>query len=168
MRVAAASDGRLTQSRKGAKIRKNVLSDFCVFTPLREDAVFRRPGRRSGDGLTRSRFHRTIDAMSDKVQTILAELRRKFEALYGDRLVRMILYGSQARGDAEPGSDIDVLVVLKGPVEAGEEIQRTSHDVCQLSYEYEETLSCVFMDERYFTTRNGPLLRNIRREGVPL
>ncbi len=36
-----------------------------------------------------------------------------------------MLFGSQARGDKMPGSDIDVLVVLKGPVRPGEEIRRT-------------------------------------------
>jgi predicted nucleotidyltransferase len=37
----------------------------------------------------------------------------------------MVLYGSQARGDADPDSDIYVLVVLKAPVQVGEEIDRT-------------------------------------------
>jgi predicted nucleotidyltransferase len=106
--------------------------------------------------------------MSEKVKTILAELRRRLQALYGPRLVKMILYGSQARGDAEPGSDIDVLVVLEGPVNPCEEIHRTSDDVWQLSYEHEVTICRVFMDEHHFSTRNGPLLRNIRREGVAL
>jgi len=106
--------------------------------------------------------------MSEKVKSILAELRRRFEALYGDRLVAMILYGSQARGDAEPGSDIDVLVVLKGPVDSGAEITRTSEIVADLSLEHGEVLSCVFMDEHRFTTRNGPLLRNVRKEGVAI
>ena len=50
--------------------------------------------------------------MNDKLITILAELRRRFEVLYGTRMVKMMLFGSQARGDAEPGSDIDALVVL--------------------------------------------------------
>jgi len=38
--------------------------------------------------------------MDPLARSILAELRRRFETLYGDRLARMILYGSQARGDA--------------------------------------------------------------------
>jgi predicted nucleotidyltransferase len=104
--------------------------------------------------------------MSERVRTILAELRRRFEALYGPRLVRMVLFGSHARGDAEPGSDIDVLVVLAGEVRPGEEIERTADDVAGLSLEYDVVIACVFMDEDRFTRRNGPLLRNIRREGV--
>ena len=48
------------------------------------------------------------------------QLRSHFEQLYGDRLTQMVIYGSQARGDAHPDSDIDVLVILKAPVQAGE------------------------------------------------
>lgn len=104
--------------------------------------------------------------MRDGISIILAELRERFEALYGERLVRMMLFGSQARGDAEQGADIDVLVVLKGPVHPGEEIARTGGIVAELSLQHNETICCVFIDEDRFTTRNGPLLRNVRKEGI--
>lgn len=106
--------------------------------------------------------------MKPKIQPILAELRQSLEALYGDRLVRLVLFGSQVRGDAEPGSDIDVLVVLKGPVSAYEEIARTGEIAADLSLQFNKVISCVFMDEERFTHRNGPLLRNIRREGIAI
>jgi uncharacterized protein len=104
--------------------------------------------------------------MNEKLKIILAELRRQFEALYGERLVQMILFGSQARGDAEPGSDIDVLVVLKDPVQPGEEIDRTIDIVAELSLQHNEVISCVFIGEDRFRHRHGPLLRNVRREGI--
>jgi len=104
--------------------------------------------------------------MNEKLETILTELRRHFETLYGDRLVRMVLYGSQARGDAEPGSDIDVLVVLKGTVSPCEEIDRTLNDVADISLEYDEVISCVFVSEEQFNQERSPLLLNVRREGV--
>lgn len=106
--------------------------------------------------------------MSGKLKAILAELRSRFEEIYGDRLVKMVLFGSQARGDADAGSDIDVLIVLKGQVNPGEEIERTGDIVADLSLQNDEVISCLFMDEHRFTHRNGPLLRNIRKEGIPL
>jgi len=106
--------------------------------------------------------------MNDTVTTILAELRRRFDALYGKRLVQMVLFGSQARGDAEPGSDIDVLVVLEDPVHPGEEINRTSDIVAGLSLQHNEVISCVFIGQDRFTHRQGPLLRNVRREGITI
>jgi hypothetical protein len=49
--------------------------------------------------------------MENKVTAILPELRRQFEVLYGERLVRTRLFGLHAWGDAEPEPDTDVLVV---------------------------------------------------------
>lgn len=104
--------------------------------------------------------------MNEKLKPLLAELRSQLETLYGERLVHLVLFGSQARGDAEPASDIDVLVVLKGEVSPYEEISRTSEIVADLSLQFNEVISCVFMNEERFAYRNGPLLRNIRREGI--
>ena len=106
--------------------------------------------------------------MNTKVTTILAELRHRFEARYGERLIQLILFGSHARGDAEPGSDIDVLVVLKDPVRPGEEIDRTIDIVADLSLQHNEVVSCVFIGQDRFTHRQGPLLRNVRREGITI
>lgn len=53
-----------------------------------------------------------------------------------------------------------MLVVLKPPVNPGEEIKRTGKAIADLSLEY--------MDETHYQTRNGSLLRNIRKEGVLL
>ncbi|MEG5064905.1 nucleotidyltransferase domain-containing protein [Microcoleus sp. B3-A4] len=104
--------------------------------------------------------------VNDKLKNILTQLRSHFEQLYGDRLTQMVLYGSQARGDAHPDSDIDVLVVLKAPVQAGEEIDRTLQIVADLSLSNDEVISCLFMDEQRFIHYSGHLLRNIRKEGM--
>jgi predicted nucleotidyltransferase len=67
---------------------------------------------------------------------LLAELRGQFAALYGTRFVQMVMYGSQARGEAVPGSDIDILGVLQGPVSPGKEIARTGGIIADLSLRY--------------------------------
>ncbi len=46
--------------------------------------------------------------MSLNIKAILIELRHRLELLYGDRLVKVVLFGSRARGDAGLDSDIDV------------------------------------------------------------
>jgi uncharacterized protein len=103
--------------------------------------------------------------MDDKVTAILSELRRRFEVLYGERLVRMVLFGSQARGDAQPESDIDVLVVLRGQVNPGEEIARTGEVTAWLSLKHDVVISRVFTSADQFSSEQSPLLLNVRREG---
>jgi uncharacterized protein len=106
--------------------------------------------------------------MNPTLQLILTHLKRDLADLYGDRLLHLTLFGSQARGDAEPESDIDVLVVLKPPVNPGEEIKRTGKVVADLSLRYDVVISCLFMDETSYQTHHGSLLRNIRKEGILL
>ena len=97
---------------------------------------------------------------------LLTALRSQCAALYGARFVQLVLYGSQARGDAVPGSDIDVLVVLQGPVSPGEEIARTGGIVADLSLGYGVVIACLFMGQEQFMHGQGPLLRHVRREGI--
>jgi len=105
--------------------------------------------------------------METRVQTIISELRGLLEACYGERLKRLVLFGSQARGDADPESDIDVLVVLAGPVDDTIEDKRTSDKLYDLMCAHECILiSCIFMDEERFIKERSPLLLNVRREGV--
>ena len=105
--------------------------------------------------------------VDERLRRILAQLRSRLETHYGDRLVKTILFGSQARGDARPDSDIDVLVVLKGKLSPGEEVKRTSRIRATFSQENNVVISCLFMDEAVFGFRGGiRLLRDIRREGI--
>ncbi len=71
--------------------------------------------------------------MNPKIQQIIQKLKIEFEELYQNRLVTLILFGLQARGDADIDSDIDVLVVLKGTVQVGQEIKRTGQLIADLS-----------------------------------
>jgi uncharacterized protein len=106
--------------------------------------------------------------MDERARTVVTELRERLDEIYGDRLVCMILFGSRARGDASPGSDIDVLVVLRGPVNAAQEVERTGAVVSGISLGADEVVSCIFVDDQQYRHRNGPFLRNVRREGVTL
>jgi predicted nucleotidyltransferase len=106
--------------------------------------------------------------MSETLAAILAELRRHLKALYGDRLTQVILYGSQARGDAQSGSNIDVLIVLKGSVDAGDEISRVGGFTARMSLQHNVVISCAFVSDERFRSEQSPFLLNVRREGVPV
>lgn len=106
--------------------------------------------------------------MSETVRVVLAELQLRFGALYGKRLVHLVLFGSQARAEGGSDSDIDVLVVLRGPVQPGTEIAHTGMITATLSLQYQVVISCTFLSLDRFTTERSPLLLNIHREGIAL
>jgi len=104
--------------------------------------------------------------MNNKVKVVLAQLRRYLETLYGSQLERVVLYGSQARGDAKPDSDIDVLIVLKQPVDSSAEIERTGEFTSHLCLENNVVISRVFTSTAQFKSENDGFFRNVCREGI--
>ncbi len=114
--------------------------------------------------------------LSQEVLSVLASLREYVQAEYQERLYRVILFGSQARGDAKTSSDIDVLIVLQDPVNASAELDRTSYFIAQLCLYHNLLISRLFIprtppvrqSRSRFETENSPLLRNIRQEGIVL
>ena len=102
------------------------------------------------------------------IKPLLNKLKRELQELYGDRLVKLILFGSHARGEANPDSDIDLLAVLKSPVSQFQEILNMSELRVKMLLEQDELVSIIPMSEEDFHTRNVALLRNIRKEGIEL
>jgi len=104
--------------------------------------------------------------MKSEIQNIIFELRQKLEMIYKERLVSIVLFGSQARGDAVSGSDIDILVVLKGTVNPGQEIAKVGETTSMLSLKYDVVISCAFVSSDRYATERSPFLLNVHREGV--
>ena len=101
-----------------------------------------------------------------QLDKILQEFRDGLEQIYGSRLVRIVLFGSQARDEAEPDSDIDVMLVLQGAVNPHREIRRLSSFTSGLSLKHDVVISCVYMSEEEFCNQQSPLMLNVRREGI--
>ena len=106
--------------------------------------------------------------MNHQTNLILSKLKSRLLELYSDRLIKVILFGSTARGTANQNSDIDVLIVLKGDVNIGDEIQKTGKIISELSLDYDQVISRLFMSLDYWENYQSALLRNIRAEGITL
>jgi len=102
------------------------------------------------------------------IEEIVREFRAEIEALYGERLTGVILYGSWARNEATEDSDIDLLIALKGKVIPGKEIDRMIDVITEISLQHGVLISVYPISEEDFPTVNSPLLMNIRREGIPV
>ncbi len=103
---------------------------------------------------------------SPKLNPLCQELHQSLKDLYSDRLVYLILYGSQARGTANPHSDLDIMVVLKGQILAYQEIIRMGEITTELSLKYNELISVFPISEENYLSQSTPLLKNIHQEGI--
>jgi predicted nucleotidyltransferase len=106
--------------------------------------------------------------LAPDVQAVLDTFKRGLEEIYGPRLKGLILYGSRARGDARPDSDIDVVVVLDGPINRGRESDRISYLRAKINLDTELLVSCLLMTPERLTQIDSPLMLNLSREGVPV
>ena len=103
----------------------------------------------------------------EQVLQLVHEFHERLADVYGERLKGVYLYGSYARGDAREDSDIDVAVVLAGPVNRRQESRRTSELIGDLSLRENCVLMPVFISEDEFRTGPYAIHRSIAREGVP-
>ena len=103
---------------------------------------------------------------------ILKRFRAALDEIYGDRLERVVLFGSRARGDADADSDYDVAVFLKDLREG--DLANRWRELDRLADLRSEILSDTeaFIDAKPYPAgayRNlTVLMGEIRREGVDL
>ncbi len=98
----------------------------------------------------------------------LRELKRELEALYGDRLKGLYLFGSHARGDAEPDSDVDVAVVLDDVGSPVAEITRMSVVGARLSLAADKTIAKLPLSQSAWRYKDTVFMRNLRRDAVAI
>jgi predicted nucleotidyltransferase len=100
-------------------------------------------------------------------KALLNDLKERLAATYGDRLDVVVLFGSEARGDARADSDIDLLVVLCGPIDDyGVELERSLAAVYPVALRVGRRVSVKLLDRREYDQGDSPLVREIRRTGV--
>lgn len=105
--------------------------------------------------------HPQLDVIVNKLKEYLIEL-------YQEQLHSLLLFGSQARGDARADSDIDVLIALNGAINPSEEIKRTSEFVANLCLENNVVISRVFVSAERLETEKSPFFLNVRQEAIPV
>ena len=106
--------------------------------------------------------------MTDHNRAFLDRIR---EAIHDvEPSARVILYGSRARGDSQPDSDWDILVLLDGPVEPHRTVA-IRHRIFQLELETDIVVSAMVLSHEAWDSplsRAMPFHANVVRDGVEL
>jgi predicted nucleotidyltransferase len=97
---------------------------------------------------------------------IAAQARQGLMQLYGDRLRAVYLYGSGARDQLTPDSDIDIAIVLDAIPDRFAEHERTSQLGADLSLTYDTVVLFFFAEEADLAAGRFGIHRAIRQEGI--
>jgi len=100
---------------------------------------------------------------------VLKELRHRMASELGDRLVKIVIFGSRARGDFDPESDTDIAIIVRG---LSRELKYQILDtVAEIEMKFVSPLSVIVFSENEFERlkkRERRIALDIEKEGVPL
>ena len=91
--------------------------------------------------------------------------RRRLRDGWGEAFKGMIVFGSLARGDWSPDSDVDVMVLLDDAVDRKAESRRIWNIAFELYEDSEIEVQPLVVTETQYRRGSAPLYFNIRREG---
>jgi predicted nucleotidyltransferase len=101
--------------------------------------------------------------------TIRSEIRARLEAIFAGRLREVILFGSEARNEAQADSDIDILVVLEEPIRFGHDLDQITRALYPFQLQIpERPLQAIPASEQHYRSGEYALYRQARSEGIPL
>lgn len=101
------------------------------------------------------------------IDPVMTQFRTALDEVYGDRIERVVLFGSRARGDAVPDSDYDVAVFLKGMEDRWTEFDRLSRIETRIIEHTGAVIHAMpFLAGAY--RERTPLMHELRREGLDL
>ncbi len=104
--------------------------------------------------------------MDKKVRSLINRIKIHLEKVYGDKIKKVILYGSRVRGDAGRDSDVDVLILVDDSLYPFEVRESLSDLLYDFVVDEGELVSVIAIPERIFESYNSPFMLNVRKEGL--
>ncbi len=107
--------------------------------------------------MTATRQRHIIQAIAEKAKAVAPK---------GSEI---ILFGSQARGDARENSDWDILVLLDKERVSPADIDEVAYPLRELGWDFGETINTIlFTKEEWNRDVASPFYQNVTREGITL
>lgn len=98
---------------------------------------------------------------------ILNRFLTALNAVYGDRIERVVLFGSRARGDARSESDYVVAVFLRQMTDRWQQMHRLRDIESDMLYATGASVQAMPYDDGFWRERTT-LMHEIRRDGIDL
>jgi len=100
------------------------------------------------------------------ITDVARKCRTILERYYGSQFKGLVLYGSVARNQARPGSDIDLLVLLDEPLDYFRELRQIVDLLYSVQLDTDQLISALPAPIDEFEAGSIQLYRNAKREGI--
>ncbi len=110
-----------------------------------------------------------LEHLTAREKKAISEIRRGVADLVGDRLKAFYVFGSKARGDYDPESDVDLAIIVEGL--DGETKRRIIDRVAESEMKHLVVVSSLVISWKDFAdlkTRERRIALDIEREGIPV
>jgi len=104
--------------------------------------------------------------MDQRIKSLINQIKAHLIKTYGERIKKVILYGSYVRGEATRDSDIDILVLIDQSLNPFEVRESLSDLLFDILLEEGELISVIAVPEHLFENYNSPFMLNVKKEGV--
>lgn len=98
---------------------------------------------------------------------VLVRFRAALEAAYGERIARVVLFGSRARGDARPDSDYDIALFLNDMDSVGREARVLAEIGTDVLMATGAVINALPLPAHALADRTGFMLE-MRRDGLTI
>ena len=133
--------------------------------PVRKKNSSPKPRKKVGEARAAYQARNTNTRLS-RPNAIVTKCKETLAQYYGERLKGLILYGSMARKQSAPSSDIDLLVLLTPPLDYFTELRQLVDVLYPIQLESNRLISAKPVSLKDFETGSVSLYRNAKREGI--
>jgi predicted nucleotidyltransferase len=102
-----------------------------------------------------------------RLDPVLARFRLAVDEIYGDRVERVVLFGSRARGEESAESDYDVAVFLRGMDDRWQEMNCLADIGTKILYDEGKVIHAMPYRAGSYHDRT-PLMHEIRKDGLDI
>lgn len=109
--------------------------------------------------------------MPKMMQDLIEQYVEEIKKIYGSYVRQIILYGSCARGDFRPDSDVDIMILADiSDLELKAYAQQFSYMTYDFNMDHDTDIKPIAKSEAHFNKWivNHPFYSNIHKEGVIL
>ncbi|GFP26646.1 hypothetical protein HKBW3S43_00349 [Candidatus Hakubella thermalkaliphila] len=104
--------------------------------------------------------------MDERIEQLVNQVKEHLIKMYGEKIRKVILYGSHVRAEATRDSDIDILVLVDESLNPFEVRKSLSDFLFDILLEKGELISVIALSEHFFENYDYPFILNVKKEGV--